>query len=615
MPEVRSSQLITTFGIGQLINFPDNICLTVSGLDNWDAAYQNVGDSLNIREPRLEEQLGVGFFRKPPSKIEGQSLRAYRFPQIYYCSNQGCGAVSKLPINGVGNYNCIRNGCNGRMLPFRFVAVCAKGHMEDIPMLEWVHRGAPANNNCTYETLEISLNPGAGDLAGIAINCTNCNQRRTLQGITQDNALKDLDIHCSGKKPWLGNDENGQIHSEHCQEPSKVVLRSSASLHRPVVYSALYLPAEDADQEIAHILYLNIPALIHQMVIENPHGEEVRNYFRQEIINRGLAHNNLDAVIEHFSGLIEPQENNQPANQDEQIDEQQENNQPANQDEQIDTRIKHPEYNYIQLPEVNSDEFKSQSFTNFEGFTNQDLLTKHFSCFTKIERVKETRAFVGFERLQTRGTPLNELKAQLRINEVDNNWLPAYEVYGEGFFLKFDDDNFKEWEEKNNDKDPFNRILNNYNDQGDYFTNRQLGVGFLVLHTFAHLLINRLSYRAGYSAASIRERIFYSSEENNRMNAVMIYTSSGDSDGSLGGLVKQASKENLSRIISEALLEAEWCSADPVCSDIGEEQGQGIGNINGAACHNCSLLPETSCEEFNLLLDRTAVLDYFNDVI
>ena len=92
------------------------------------------------------------------------------------------------------------------------------------------------------------------------------------------------------------------------------------------------------------------------------------------------------------------------------------------------------------------------------------------------------------------------------------------------------------------------------------------------------------------------------------MNGILIYTSSGDSEGSLGGLVRQGKASNLGQLINSAIVESEWCSADPVCSDIGSNIGQGPENVNGAACHNCCILPETSCEEFNMLLDRTTVV-------
>ncbi len=57
--------------------------------------------------------------------------------------------------------------------------------------------------------------------------------------------------------------------------------------------------------------------------------------------------------------------------------------------------------------------------------------------------------------------------------------------------------------------------------------------------------------------------------------------------------------------VAAALENAAWCSADPVCR---ESQGQGLGSLNLAACHGCSLVAETSCESSNVLLDRVLVV-------
>ena len=38
------------------------------------------------------------------------------------------------------------------------------------------------------------------------------------------------------------------------------------------------------------------------------------------------------------------------------------------------------------------------------------------------------------------------------------------------------------------------------------------------------------------------------------------------------------------------------------------EQAQGLYGLNYAACHQCALLPETSCVMRNLLLDRAALI-------
>ena len=73
-------------------------------------------------------------------------------------------------------------------------------------------------------------------------------------------------------------------------------------------------------------------------------------------------------------------------------------------------------------------------------------------------------------------------------------------------------------------------------------------------------------------------------------------------------LSEEAFAEHLARTLEHALATAAWCSADPVCMEIGSQAGQGPDSCNLAACHNCALVPETSCEEFNRFLDRGLVV-------
>ena len=89
------------------------------------------------------------------------------------------------------------------------------------------------------------------------------------------------------------------------------------------------------------------------------------------------------------------------------------------------------------------------------------------------------------------------------------------------------------------------------------------------------------------------------------MAGLLLYTASGDSEGTLGGLVRQGEPGRLDRTLAAALKNAAICSSDPLCI---ESAGQGTHALNMAACHACSLLPETSCEEGNLLLDRVLVI-------
>ena len=128
-----------------------------------------------------------------------------------------------------------------------------------------------------------------------------------------------------------------------------------------------------------------------------------------------------------------------------------------------------------------------------------------------------------------------------------------------------------------------------------------------MIHSFSHLLIEKLSYHCGYGAASLKEKIYTNISLDNdiKMNGILIYTIGGG-DGSLGGLSNLAASDDLEKIIIQSLLDSVWCSSDPICI---QSDGQGNGLCNLAACHNCLLIPETSCEAFNILLDRKLLID------
>jgi hypothetical protein len=129
--------------------------------------------------------------------------------------------------------------------------------------------------------------------------------------------------------------------------------------------------------------------------------------------------------------------------------------------------------------------------------------------------------------------------------------------------------------------------------------------------------MRQLAFSCGYSAASLRERV-YASAGPSPEAGLLIYTAAGDSEGTLGGLVRQGQAPRLARTLLTSLECAAWCSSDPLCR---ESPGQGLGSMNLAACHGCSLVAETSCERGNLLLDRVMIVGdektpgYFQDVI
>ena len=196
-------------------------------------------------------------------------------------------------------------------------------------------------------------------------------------------------------------------------------------------------------------------------------------------------------------------------------------------------------------------------------------------------------------------------------------------VRGEGIFFEFREDLIDEWAGGAEIKKQIAVLEDMYNQARNQRGMLPVVVSpkFVLIHTFAHLLIRQLSYDCGYGSASLRERIYCDrTPDAEAMQGVLIYTAAGDSEGSMGGLVRNGEPGNIETSIMRAIQSAAWCSSDPVCI---ESRGQGTDNANLAACHGCALLPETSCEEGNRLLDRATIsgtpkvpsMGFFRDII
>ncbi len=236
----------------------------------------------------------------------------------------------------------------------------------------------------------------------------------------------------------------------------------------------------------------------------------------------------------------------------------------------------------------------------------KDLETCNFQRIALLHKLRETRAFDGFSRIFSSSLTRQERRSLISDEEI--RWLPATIVRGEGIFIEFSHERIACWERDHAERlvsrlKPLQRSLAAVAERRRQ-TASPITPAYLLLHTFAHLVITELVQECGYGSASLRERIYCGGGES-PMAGILIYTAAGDSEGTMGGLVRMGEPDKLGTVVLEALRKARWCSADPVCI---ESKGQGPGNCNLAACHSCGLLPETSCEVQNRLLDRAMLV-------
>jgi len=617
---IRRSQLISPWGIGQMINFPKDESLMVAGLDLWEEKFRKISESeeFTIIEERLAKRLGVKDFRLPPDfrdpgpSVANPSLKIpfIRFPRWHYCTR--CGHMEKVPIFHPQKPTCpgptfstgrscsdIQPKNRQKLIPVRFIVICSNGHIQDFPFMYWVHGSEPTEGD---HKLRLRAGRSSGALSGIEITC-NCGAQKTMAGAFNEQSLTKGGITCSGDRPWLG-EEAERNNTKHCGDHLIVVQKGASNVYFSQVRSSIYLPQweESVDRKLVDILEKNWTFLTSgmengefqkmrfELVAERSFAEENKEYYTEKL---------LDAATKRLSGA---------------------DSFVTDDSEEIYRKM---EYDAI-LSEAggeNQDFYvKKVNKENYEVSEQKDIIRRCFTSIGLLHKLRETRAFVGFSRwLPEDGKSLESKKDFIKLGK-SINWLPAIVVKGEGVFFEFNSDRLKKWALQNDVITRVNKLFSRYNSERVKRNRevRKLTPKFVLLHTFAHLVINQFSYECGYGSSSLRERIYCDFEsENQPMNGVLIYTASGDSEGSLGGLVRQGKPGNLENIIYNSLENAKWCSSDPICID---SPGQGPDSCNLAACHNCSLLPETCCEESNMLLDRgilTGTLDnpsigYFN---
>lgn len=120
--------------------------------------------------------------------------------------------------------------------------------------------------------------------------------------------------------------------------------------------------------------------------------------------------------------------------------------------------------------------------------------------------------------------------------------------------------------------------------------------------------MRQLAVKCGYTAASLRERIYSKppEEDNGPMAGILIYTAASDSEGTLGGLVSLGEPATLGCHLDQALEQMRLCASDPLCAE--HSPLQSPNTLHWAACHACLFSPETAVAEElpALILDSIA---------
>jgi hypothetical protein len=561
---VRRGQLITTYGVGAIVAVEDESVM-VAGLDHWPPE-QPGGEELS--EPRLH--IEGKRLRLPPGEdgfggIEDDHIPVVRFPWWYYCANcRRLDGYGRMAENG----RC-RHCDADTLVPSRFIAVCDKhGHLEDFPFWAWVHHGTDEKPDGKHE-LYLRSEGGSGSLAGIVVDCKTCKLKKSMEGAFDKEALAKVKS-CGGRRPWLASNDAG------CDGRLRTTQRGASNVWFPIVRSVISIPPWSEGLQT----FIGAPQRWELL------GADFDEMTLRTMVEKLVAQAKVPFPVDEVLAAV-------AARKGEQV-------------EKSEDKIREEEFQAL----CQGREEKSGGNFIAEASKAPPNVASRVDLVSKVSRLREVRAFTGFTRLRPKGEDDEPCPISL-----DEDWIPAIAVHGEGLFLRLYRPALDEWESMSEAAARAAILRSRWNDS--YLNDgRELTARYVLGHTLAHALIDEWSLDGGYPAASLRERIFEVEGE----IGLLIYTAAADSAGSLGGLIAQAESARIEASLRNALRRYRWCSSDPVCS---ETTSQGAEGLNLAACHACALLPETSCEMRNCLLDRALLvglptnreLGFFHDLI
>ncbi len=593
--DLRPSQLIYTFGVGALVDLP-NMSVLILGLEDWDTR-----QCLEVSEDRLlaaiQNRLGVqlkrlylppiGFdeaLRDPAAPARGAPVAP--FPRWLRCPI--CDTLASIE-SGVFQlvqdrwrpdrtryvHGSCTKGNNPNALPVRFLLACRDGHLTDFPWVEYVHGG---NVPCKPARLTLREYGAAGDASDIIVKCLECNaERRMGDAFDRDR----FQFPCPAHHPHLRT-----VDAAGCKEEARTILLGASNSWFPSVMSALSIPrAVDGLAvliEEAWAKLKDIPSL------------EVTTFVTAPSRMPSLA----EYTPEQVWTAIEAKRSGQAASEAQEMD------------------LKVPEWEVLtqRTAAPNTKDFKIRSVNaplGYEDFFEPTIL---------LDRVREVRALLGFTRIESKGdfadaTPPDDGRETPLCRQAPS-WVPVSEVRGEGIFLRLKEDTLQAWESQTAVKSLGQEFLDAHR---KWRRVRRLqppeagfpGMRYILLHSLSHALMRQISLECGYTAASLRERLYCKAPgvEHGPMSGILIYTAASDSEGTLGGLVSLGEPLSLGRHVQQALEAMRICGSDPLCAEHGAT-GEGRG-IHGACCHACLFASETSCERGNRYLDRSVLTGTF----
>ena len=182
--DIRKTQMITTFGVGSIVDFKDDTVI-IGSTDDWDYNPNDMEEVENrkIFNKNLSVITGAEYFLMPRttqstnSFSKGKNIISYVFPEKLHCSR--CGNIYDFRELDVKNrHKCPQ--CGNNINASRFIIICSKGHMDDFPYDWWVHNGKPCPSGVKSPRIKMVNIYNRTDIDSLRLECTECKATRSM---------------------------------------------------------------------------------------------------------------------------------------------------------------------------------------------------------------------------------------------------------------------------------------------------------------------------------------------------------------------------------------------------------------------------------------------------
>ena len=599
--KVRPSQFILTYGPGALLEGPDGPRLV---RDAKIGLFSEHGgrdpNRYKISDDRMSRGLlgGAKIYRLPTESEtgEGEPYGTMEFPLWKLCLNRHGKEGDYLLHRKQSCPECGRDTGQGAI---RFVVACNEGHLDELNWDYVVHRksghGADTSRNRIKEGDAFYWHRGGGgQLGDIVIRCYYHGQCRAEAN------LGEVYYHahpCSGRHPH--REVAGPARPMNCNAVARVVPRQSAALR---VAETKTLLSIRPITEVHNLLQDD--ALKGAIAQERAHGEIDREGFERIVniqeetgnINAGTRNKLLDAPWGVVQEALEYLAKRDPATYDALIKDELAGLWSAS--------------IHGAPPQGSPDTGSVRHVLEIKANASEVLdAGKVRMRVTPVQKLRTVTVQKGFMR-SVGGWELRPAMVDVSFTRGGKKWYPGVEYMGEGIFMRLEENDgwaaapaggaagawLKAFEGHDRKRYPPYA----FRDDG---LREEMHPGFVWWHTLAHLLVRTVGEQSGYSAAAIRERVYFErgDDDGRFRGGLLLYATQPGNEGTMGGLVGMM--PHMKGLLDASFEKGLLCSGDPLCGESILADGGG----NGAACYACLLNSETSCEHRNMWLDRNVL--------